>query len=391
MHFDRFRSSPIGRLAPIDVPDRSSDRTVLAYAFVPAPLPASVPLAEATYKRVADAHLALGRLDSAVKRLPNPGLLVRPALRQEAQSTSALEGTYASLSEVLEADYVDETKQTAEVREVMNYVRAAERGLELIKLKPICLTVIAELQKILVLGTRGDSYDSGQLRQRQVYIGDAAGGWENARFIPPPPGPALIEGVSDWEKWLNTDCDLAVVVKAALGHYQFETLHPFSDGNGRIGRLIVVLQFVQERVLTYPVINLSQWFEPRKDRYKDLLLSVSETGRYDDWVQFFCDAVVAQSNEMVDRIEKLLALRAEMLSALRAEKVRGVAVDIVEDLIGYPIITPSEAARRHGVTYPPANGAMKRLESLGILREVTGAGYGRIYLCERVLQILDPR
>ena len=312
-------------------------------------------------------------------------------LRQEAQTTSALEGTHASLTEVLEADYVEANKQTAEVREVMNYVRAAEQGLEFIKVKPICLTVIAELQKILVHGTRGDSYDSGQLRQRQVFIGDEAGGLENVRFVPPPPGAELVEGVSDWEKWLNAEDDLTVVVKAALGHYQFETLHPFSDGNGRLGRLIVVLQLVQDDVLTYPVINLSQWFEPRKERYKDLLRGVSETGQYDAWVQFFCEAVVTQSNEMVDRIEKLLDLRVEMLGMLRAHKVRGVAVDIVEDFIGFPIITPPEAAQRHSVTFPPASAAMKRLESLGILREITGASYGRIYLCERVLQTLDPQ
>lgn len=179
--------------------------------------------------------------------------------------------------------------------------------------------------------------------------------------------------------------------QGGLGHYQFETLHPFSDGNGRLGRLIVVLQLVQDDVLTYPVINLSQWFEPRKERYKDLLRGVSETGQYDAWVQFFCEAVVTQSNEMVDRIEKLLDLRVEMLGMLRAHKVRGVAVDIVEDLIGFPIITPPEAAQRHSVTFPPASAAMKRLESLGILREITGASYGRIYLCERVLQTLDPQ
>lgn len=272
----------------------------------------------------------------------------------------------------------------------MNYVRAAERGLDLIKTKPICLTLVAELQGILVRGTRGDSYDSGQLRTRQVYIGERSEGIEKARFVPPPPGEVLVRGVSEWEKWLNAEDDLALVVKAALGHYQFETLHPFSDGNGRLGRLIVVLQLVQEQVLTYPIINLSHWLEPRKDRYKDLLLQVSGSGDYDDWVQFFCDAVVAQANEMVGRIEKLLAFRLEMLARLRAEKVRGVAVDIVEDLIGYPIITPSEAAARHGVTYPPASSAIKRLESVGVLREVTGGSYGRIYLCGRVWEILDP-
>ncbi len=312
-------------------------------------------------------------------------------LRQEAQTTSALEGTHASLTEVLEADYVEANKQTAEVREVMNYVRTAEQGLELIKVKPICLTVIAELQKILVHGTRGDSYDSGQLRQRQVFIGDEAGGLENVRFVPRPPGAELVEGVSDWEKWLNAEDDLTVVVKAALAITSSRRCIRSATATAAWAGSLSFSQLVQDDVLTYPVINLSQWFEPRKERYKDLLRGVSETGQYDAWVQFFCEAVVTQSNEMVDRIEKLLDLRVEMLGMLRAHKVRGVAVDIVEDLIGFPIITPPEAAQRHSVTFPPASAAMKRLESLGILREITGASYGRIYLCERVLQTLDPQ
>lgn len=390
MEIDRFKDSPVGRLVPITVHDPILDRTIHHHAFVPHPLPTSFALVERTYKKVADASLALGRLDSAVRRLPNPALLTRPSLRREAQSTSALEGTYASLTEVLEADYVDETRRSAEVSEVMNYVRAAERGLTLIEEKPICLNVIAPLQKILVRRTRGDSFDSGQLRQRQVYIGEQSSGIERSRFVPPPP-ELLVDGISDWEKWLNADDDLALLVKAALGHYQFETLHPFSDGNGRLGRLIVVLQLIQAKVLTYPIINLSHWFEQRKEQYKDLLLNVSATGACDSWVEFFCEAVIAQANDMIRRIDDLLSARQEMLELLRAERVRGggVIYEIVEDLVGYPIITPSEAARLHGVTYPPANGAIQRLESLGILQEVTGNSYGRIYVCPRVMSIVE--
>jgi Fic family protein len=386
---ERFQASPAGTLRRIDGHDVSTGRRFRHHAFLPHPLPPSIPLNERSYKRVADAHLALGRLDSAVRRLPNPGLLVRPALRREAQSTSALEGTYAPIAEVLEADYVDETKRSAEVREIMNYVGAAEHGLEMIKTKPICVTVIAELQGMLVKGTRGDAYDAGQLRQRQVYIGEQDAGIENSRFVPPPPGHEPVQGVSEWEKWINADDDIPLAVKAALGHYQFETLHPFSDGNGRLGRLIVVLQLVQDGAITYPILNISPWLERRKDRYKDLLLGISETGQYDAWVQFFCEGLAAQASDMVQRIEELLTVREEMLALLRAEKARGVVFEIVEDLIGYPIITPSEAARLHSVTYPPANAAIARLESLGILYEVTGSNYGRIYVCPQVREIVQ--
>src|SRR2546423_736869 len=185
------------------------------------------------HKLAHKASMSVGRLDFAVKRLPDPGLLVRPALRREAQSTSALEGTYATLEEVLEADYVDEANRRAEVREVLNYVRAAELALDLIQTKPICLNVIAPLQATLVEGTRGDGWDKGRLRESNVYIGERSKGIEASRFVPPPHGDLLVQGMSDWEKWIHADDDYPLLVKIAMAHYQFETLHPFSDGNVR--------------------------------------------------------------------------------------------------------------------------------------------------------------
>lgn len=182
------------------------------------------------------------------------------------------------MATVLEADLEESTGYSADVREVLNYVTAARRGIELITAKPICLTVIAELQGILVHGTRGDSFDAGRLRETQVFIGERSAGIEASRFVPPPDGDALRDGVSDWEKWIHREDDIPLVVKAALGHYQIETLHPFSDGNGRLGRLVVVLQLVEEGALQHPVLNLSPWLEPRKDEYKDHLLSISRDG-----------------------------------------------------------------------------------------------------------------
>ncbi|BBX76075.1 Fic/DOC family N-terminal domain-containing protein [Mycobacterium shinjukuense] len=167
-----FEQSPVGHLVPISGHDAYLNRDYSHSAFVPAPLPAHIELSMKAHKLADEASMSLGRLDFAVKRLPDPGLLVRPALRREAQSTSALEGTYATLEEVLEADYVDEANRSAEVREVMNYVRAAEQALELIRVKPICLNVIATLQATLVDGTRGDSWDKGRLRESHVYIGE---------------------------------------------------------------------------------------------------------------------------------------------------------------------------------------------------------------------------
>lgn len=389
MDISRFADSPMGVLQPITGHDTYLDRPYEHFAFIPSPLPDLVPLEPLTIKLMSEAERAVGRLDAAASRLPNPGLLVRPALYREAVSTSALEGTYAPFHEVLEADYIEERKRSAEVREVLNYVEAAERGLQLIKVRPICLNLISKLQAIIVRGTRGDGFDAGQLRGGQVYIGERKLGIERSRFVPPPQGDVLKQGVSDWEKWINRDDHTPLLVKAALGHYQFETLHPFSDGNGRLGRLIVTLQLVDADAMKYPVLNLSPWFEPRKDAYKDLLLSVSESGRYDEWLQFFFSAVCAQAEDAVKRIDDLMAVRSEFLDNLRADRAKGVVMEIVEDLIGYPVITPSQAASLHQVTYPPAAKAIERLVRLGILKEITGRTYGRVFACERVMRIVD--
>lgn len=388
MDLQRLEASPVGRLVPISGTDPVRRRDFSHKAFVPHPLPQDVALTAATYKRVSQAERAIGRLDAATARLPNPGLLVRPSLYREAVSTSALEGTHALIRDVLEADFMEDRQKSREVREVENYVRAAFQALELIEQKPICLTVIAELQATLVSGTRGDQSDSGGLRQRQVYIGNPSQGLEQARFVPPPPGELLVAGMSDWEKWINAEDDLPLVVKVALGHYQFETLHPFSDGNGRLGRLISVLQLIEQGALRHPVLNISPWLEAHRDAYKDLMLEVSHTGEFNPWVSFFSEAIEHQASDAVARIERLMAIRDRILADLRRDKARGVVMQIAEALIGFPVITPSRAAEAHGVTFPPANNAILRLVEMGVLQEVTGRSYGRLFVCVEILDAI---
>lgn len=389
MDIESFQDSPVGSLTPARGHDNYLDRDYDHVAFVPNPLPAKLELASATYKLASEAERAIGRLDAGVHRLPDPSLLVRPALRREAVATSALEGTYSTLEDVLQADFIDSSHQSAEVREIYNYVRASELAFERIKERPISLNLIAPLQKIIVTGTRGDGWDAGRLRESTVYIGERHLGIEASRFVPPPPGDVLKDGVSDWEKWINADDDIPLLVKAALGHYQFETLHPFSDGNGRLGRLIVALQLVDAGALRYPILNLSSWLEARKQAYKDALLAVSRTGDFDQWIQFFCTAVRAQADDACQRIDELQQIRQEFIETVRKSRAKGVILEIVEDLIGYPVITATSAAQLHGVTYPPANAALKKLEALGIVKERTGGNYGRVYGCERVMRVVD--
>ena len=223
---DARYTNPTGRLVSVRGTHPRTGVDYEAEAFVPDPLPSDLSLASRTYKLVGEAERAIGRLDAAAGKLPNPSILIRPAVMREAVSTSALEGTYAALFDVLEADYVPPSQRSQEVREVLNYVRAATDGHERIKTEPIRLNLIKPLQAILVEGTRGDGYDAGELRTGQVYIGERRAGIEAARFVPPPPGPELVAGVDAWEKWVNARDDLPLMVRVALAHYQFETLHP---------------------------------------------------------------------------------------------------------------------------------------------------------------------
>jgi Fic family protein len=384
-----FRNSPVGELVPISGTDPRTGHAFRHYAYVPHALPARVELRPGTYKIISEADRALGAMDARVAQLPNPGLLVRPSLTREAVSTSALEGTYAPYADVLEAQYTDKDP-SAEVREVRNYVRVAFHGLELIKKKPICLSVLAELQKILVSKTRGESYDAGQLRKRLVCIGDRGRGVEQSRFVPPPNGHTLTEGISAWEKWINSEQEMPTLVKIALSHYQFETLHPFSDGNGRIGRLAITLQLIEEQVITHPVLNLSPWLEPRRDDYIDHLLNVSKVGDFDPWVRFFAEAVRERAKAAANTIGNLMSFSGEVADTMKRAGERGVAVTkLATNLIGYPLMTVAGVQRELDVSYPTANKAVGKLVEAGYLRELTGRSYGRMFICDRVNDLLS--
>jgi Fic family protein len=387
---DDFRNSPVGDLVPISGTDPRTGRGFRHHAFVPHPLPAQVDLRPGTYKAVSEADRALGALDASVAHLPNPHLLVQPSLAREAVSTSALEGTFAPYADVLGAQYTDDRGLPADVREVHNYVTAAFRGLALIKQRPICLSVMKELQGILVSGTRGDSFDAGKLRMRLVCIGDHGRGVEQSRFVPPPPGDTLTDSVSAWEKWINSDQEMPTLVKIALSHYQFETIHPFSDGNGRIGRLAITLQLMEEAVISHPVLNLSPWLEPRRDDYIDHLLNISKTGNFDPWVHFFAQAVRARAEAAATTIQNLISFSSEVTEHMKRVGERSAAVaKLATNLIGYPLMTVSRVARDLDVSYPTANKAVAALVEAGFLREFTGRTYARAFVCDRVLDLLS--
>ena len=293
---------------------------------------------------------------------------------------------------MLEADFLDRGQLTASVAEVLNYVEAAELAFDWIKDKPISVGMLEQLQKILVKGTRGDTNDAGKVRTTQVFIGGSGGRVADARFVPPPPGDQLRGAIDAWADWINRTDTFPLVVKMALGHYQFETIHPFNDGNGRLGRLTCVLQLAHRRELRLPVLNLSPWLETRRREYQDHLLACSYTGEFDAWVKFFSEAERAQAVQAVEKIDALHDWRDEALSTLRAANITGgVAVRIAEDLIGYPMLTATSASQRYHVSYPAANTAIRRLVELGMLEERTGKKYGRIFAARQVLRVIEAR
>lgn len=386
-----YRGSPIGRLEPISGVDARTGERYDHFAFVPAPLPRELVLSAATYTVVAEAMHLIGKLDAAVHRLPNPLLLARPALRQEAVSTSALEGTHANFREVLEAETASDRLQRPEVREVLNFVRAAEYAVTVLPNRAIGQTLLGEVHAILMQGTRGDSPTRGRLRNGLVVIGDEDGRVEDARFVPPP-HTELPDGIDRWEEWIHRDGDdIPLLVRIAVGHYQFETLHPYNDGNGRLGRLVCLLQLIDAGVLRVPVMNLSPWLERRRTQYQDHLAATSASGDFDPWVRFFVEAVKSQAASALDKVERLVSLSDEMTVVVRAAGLRGSTADLAGQLIGYPVLSVKDAAGVLGVTYQTANVAVAKLLELGLLEQIGDGNYDRLFMCVRAYDVLENR
>lgn len=386
-------NSPVGQLVPISGLDPSRGEYYEHQAFVPAPLPTDVDalrLSGDTWSVVVAAAAALAALDQAGGQIPNPDLFGRPTLRREAQSTSALEGTYAAFTDLLEADLGQRNEvRSAELREVLNYVDAAEQAFEWIRDRPVTRGLLGELQRTLVSGTAGEFSDAGKVRDRQVVIGARRVPITEARFVPSPPGHLLETGFDDWLRWVNAGSSIPEVVRAALAHYQFETLHPFSDGNGRLGRLLVVLQLMQYAVLHYPILLVSPWFEARRREYQDELLRVSQTGDFNSWVAFFSEGLRAQAAETLRRVEALLEYQDEIRQRISEQQIRGVRARIMEDLVGQPIIAVNWAATTYGVSYQAANEAIARLVRDGVLEEMTGRKYDRLFMSRGVLTTVE--
>lgn len=375
---------------PMRGTDSRTGRDFDHVAFLPDPLGDPPRLGQQAWSAVVQASHALGRLSQAAQLIPNPERLRQPTLNREAQSTSALEGTYAPLNEVMASDAADRDSEfSSALREVRNFVRCARRAFDWISSgRPLTVALILELHAILVRGTPSETEDAGRIRTVPVVIGNRAAPIEEARFIPPPPGIDLEASLADLVRWINTpEPARDAVVSSAMAHYQFETLHPFNDGTGRIGRLLVVVHLMISGALSDSLLSISPWFEARRSSYQDHLAEVSATGDWDSWIEFFASGLAASATDTVERAAELFDLQQSYQQQVRQGGGRGLILDIAELLIGSPYVSVRQLCELTGKTFPAVNTAVKRLVDLGILREVTGRSYGRIYRASEAMRI----
>lgn len=389
MDVEVLSQSPLGKLVPLRGQDaRHGDFAYFAY--MPAPLPEDVDLDSATWTAVSEAAGALGSLNQACAQLPDPRLLIRPALWREALDTSALEGTHGALRDLLEARLPSAQFLSPETIEIRAYERIALVAFEAIKHRPISVGLLSELQGELLRGARAQPRDLGRTRQGPVWIGPKDRPIYEARFVPAPPDDRLRAGLDAWEQWVQAGHrHLAPLVQAALAHYQFETLHPFSDGNGRIGRLVVVLQLLRANSIQHPALTVSPWFLKRRDEYQSHLLQISCTGDWGPWVRFFCQAVREQCESLVPGASRLLIWLSESRTALHERRWTGAIHRLLDDLVEWPVTTIADTAQRYDVTNVHAARMINHLVEIGVLTELTGKSYGRVFGATYVMETVE--
>jgi len=361
-------------------------------AFIPYPLPPKPPL-EFTNRRqrlLERATLALGRLDSITLLLPDPDIFLYAYVRREALLSSQIEGTQSSLSDLLLFELEEAPGVPVEdVVEVSNYVAALEHGIQRLREGfPLCNRLIREMHAILLSCGRGSEKSPGEFRRTQNWIGGTRPG--NAQFVPPPP-EAVEECMADLERFLNgKNAPYPTLVNAALAHAQFETIHPFLDGNGRIGRLLIAFVLHHGGVLQRPLLYLSLYFKQHRAEYYRLLDLVRLEGDWEAWLDFFLEGVEQTAQNAVETAQRLVALFKEDAQKVQnTGRVANTALRIFNTLCERPILTLNEVSRRTGLTFPTATKGMRVLVELGIAREITGRKRNRIFVYDRYLSILS--
>jgi Fic family protein len=373
-----FRSESAGRVVP----------TLKGQpAFVPAPLPPDLVYDSHLVLKLSHADAALSELSGLGRHLPNPHLLIAPYVRREAILSSRIEGTRANLSDLLR-DEAREAPQheDADIREVRNYIDALEYGMETLPQLPLSLRLVREMHKRLLAGVRGQNARLGEFRDEQNWIGADKSDIAEAHFVPPPP-TEMHEALNKWERFMNERDMMPELIQCALIHQQFETIHPFIDGNGRLGRLLIILFLIERGRLSQPLLYLSAYFEAHRQDYYDLLQRVRTDGDWSSWLRFFLDGVTETAQAAVRQAGELMDLRERYREQLH-DKPRALA--LLDKLFVNPYVTASRAATQLHVSLPVARQAIATLEQQGMLTEITGRSWGRTYVALPILRAIAP-
>ena len=360
-------------------------------AFVPNPLPVTLPFDIETINLLAEAQGALGELRGIARGLPNPHLLINPFLRQEAVLSSRIEGTTSGLQQLL-AYEIDPAadRDPSDVAEVANYVAALELGFSLLETMPVCLRLIRQVHERLMTGVRGENKRPGEFRQEPVVIGHPGATAETARFVPPPV-MEMTAALNDLERYIGVrESQLPFLIHLALVHYQFETIHPFMDGNGRMGRLLIALQLREQHILPQPLLYLSAYFEQHQDAYRDLMLRVSTHGDWKSWIDFFLAGVHRQSVSTLETSHRLLDLREDMHERAHAISTSSKLAQLVDYLFERPVVSVNGVSARLGITHRSASQLVQRLVNTGFLQEITGNARNRRFAAAGILALLTP-
>jgi len=356
-------------------------------AFKPYPLPPKLDWTPELVRALSDADLMIGRLAGEGGRLPNPHLLMRPFLRREAVLSSKIEGTQATLGEILAAEAGAAVERSPDdLREVGNYVAALEHGIKRLNKLPISLRLVRELHEKLMKGVRGEHATPGEFRRSQNWIGAPGCTLSNAAYVPPPPAE-LMECLGEWEKFLHQK-ELPPLVQIGLAHYQFEAIHPFLDGNGRVGRLLITLFLVERSIMPTPLLYLSAFFEATRRDYYDRLRGVSERSEWGAWLHYFLNGVARQSEDALSRARRINSLLTQWRLAV-ADIPSKSPLLLLDMLAANPFLTVNKAAAGLGVAFTTAQRAVERLEKLSIVRKVGQAKRDRVYCAKAVMDILE--
>ncbi len=362
--------------------------------FIPKALPPRIEYDRHTLTLAVEAHTKLGQLSGIGELLPNPDLLIRPYISREAVLSSKIEGTQASIMDIFQFEAEGKTEpkedeQVKRIKEVVNYIHSLDTCLKQVATEPISLEMIRDAHRILMSNVRGQERTPGKFRQVQNWIGKEGSRIDDAIYVPPSP-EKLNEKLSEIESFVqDPTAGIPVLIQCALIHYQFEAVHPFADGNGRIGRLLIPLILAERNLLSRPLLYLSAYFEKNRTMYYNHLLDVSQNSNWIAWIRFFLKGVIEQASNAVDSVRKLTRLRTAYEERLRKKKASGNEIQLMTFLFANPIISIPGAANFLGVMYPTAKLAITKLQEMGILEELGQSKRGKLFKANDILGVLN--